>query len=121
VIADKSPWHLTYLGEDCGYIYTEFARDTVAREPQTIWQLEGSHLSPNPRVWNAIITILRETPSVAFWPSLTKISACVANIQVIEELPKWVLEHCGRPAIITTGTELAERVIAEQTEVSKHR
>lgn len=119
VIAGESPWHLTHFGEDCGYIYTEFARDTVFREPRTIWQLEASHLSSNPRIWNAFITILRETPSVAFWPGLGKVSACVANSHVVHDLPEWVVEHCGRPDVITAGAELAERVIAEQAEASQ--
>jgi hypothetical protein len=119
VIAGESPWHLTHLGEDCGYVYTAFARDTAYGEPHTIWQLEASHLSRSPRVWDAFMTILRETPSVAFWSGLAKISACVAKPQTIEELPDWVSEHCGRPEVMTSAKEWAERVFTDQTQAGQ--
>lgn len=114
VITGDSPLHLTHLGEDCGYIYTEFARDTADREPDMIWQLEGAHLSRSARVWSAFLTILQETPSVAFWPGSGKISACVAGTQVIEALPDWVSGHCGRPEVMTDAKQWADRVFADQ-------
>jgi hypothetical protein len=57
----------------------------------------------SPAFWEAMLDILRQTPSVLYWPG----DGCVvADAAVIEQLPPDLIESLGTPTVVSTGAEI---------------
>lgn len=67
----------------------------------------------SPEFWEGLYAILRQTPSVLYWPGEEEGDcAVVADASVIAELPADMIETIGTPAVITNPQEIIERINA---------
>ncbi len=55
--------------------------------------------------WDLILQVLRDTPSVIYWPGYGTV-ACVANPAVIREMPPDMVEALGYPLVVSRGNEI---------------
>lgn len=58
--------------------------------------------------WKAVMDVLRQTPSVLYWPG----GGCVvANPAVTKHLPDYLIEAKGKPEVTTDPLEILEIIV----------
>jgi len=65
--------------------------------------------SGHPIFWDAILDVLRQTPSALFWPGVgPHPRVCVAHASAIPELPPYMIESLGYPTIVNSPEDVNE-------------
>jgi hypothetical protein len=95
---DDRGWDLDPIGRVYIDDTAEIGGFSVNRPPET------------PAFWDAMLTVLRRTPSVLYWPGRRGGCACVADPDVIRNMPADMVESLGEPLVVTSGAAIREAI-----------
>jgi hypothetical protein len=103
---DVSGGHWNLVGAD-GERYS--AEVDIREEPR----LSGFGVSRPPFVpefWDAMFEIMRQTRTFLFWPDSDPPQCCIANPDIIHDLPEGMVEALGEPVFASSGAEIEAAV-----------
>jgi hypothetical protein len=90
-------WTVLYPDAGRGFVY-------IDAEPE-ITNFSVNRPPSSPPFWEAILDILRQTPSVLYWPG----DGCViADAAVVEQMPPDMIKSLGAPTVVRTIAEILD-------------
>ncbi|HKT06732.1 MAG TPA: hypothetical protein VJR24_02460 [Gemmatimonadaceae bacterium] len=100
--SERDYWAVTYDDvNSCHIGVSPLASDPTLLESLCVYRPCG-----DPRLWEALLTVLRLGPAVLFFPG--NAPPLVASPAVAEQVPADMVEGMGRPRVVSSGGEIVE-------------